>query len=153
TGHGRVPTAPHPPNAVHGPLLRWLRPSDDTSPDDRRPEAQDRARRPPTRRRSYGNTRSDAVTRPRRPPRAELRTGTSWARTVTGTARARAVEEIVTEIALRAEGLYKVFGRQPHDAVARLRAGAQRGDLDNATAAVIDASFEVRRGEIFVVMG
>ncbi|HLU63628.1 MAG TPA: glycine betaine/L-proline ABC transporter ATP-binding protein [Protaetiibacter sp.] len=59
----------------------------------------------------------------------------------------------MTEIALRAEGLYKVFGRQPHDAVARLRAGAQRGDLDNATAAVIDASFEVRRGEIFVVMG
>jgi glycine betaine/proline transport system ATP-binding protein len=59
----------------------------------------------------------------------------------------------VTEIALRAEGLYKVFGRQPQEAVARLRAGADRAELQSATAAVIDASFDVRRGEIFVVMG
>jgi glycine betaine/proline transport system ATP-binding protein len=59
----------------------------------------------------------------------------------------------VTEIALRAEGLYKVFGRQPQEAVARLRAGASRAELPSATAAVIDASFEVNRGEIFVVMG
>jgi glycine betaine/proline transport system ATP-binding protein len=59
----------------------------------------------------------------------------------------------VTEIALRAEGLYKVFGRQPQEAVARLRAGASRAELQSATAAVIDASFEVNRGEIFVVMG
>ena len=58
-----------------------------------------------------------------------------------------------TSIALRAEGLYKVFGRRPHDAVERLRAGTPRDELDGATAAVIDASFEVRRGEIFVVMG
>ncbi|MDQ2697993.1 MAG: glycine betaine/L-proline ABC transporter ATP-binding protein [Actinomycetota bacterium] len=65
----------------------------------------------------------------------------------------RRVEEIVTEIALRAEGLYKVFGRQPQEAVARLRAGADRAELQSATAAVIDASFDVRRGEIFVVMG
>ncbi|MGN6273522.1 MAG: quaternary amine ABC transporter ATP-binding protein [Protaetiibacter sp.] len=59
----------------------------------------------------------------------------------------------MTEIALRAEGLYKVFGRQPHEAVERLRAGASRDEVRPATAAVIDASFEVRRGEIFVVMG
>jgi glycine betaine/proline transport system ATP-binding protein len=59
----------------------------------------------------------------------------------------------VTEIALRAEGLYKVFGRQPQEAVERLRAGASRDEVQPATAAVIDASFEVRRGEIFVVMG
>ena len=59
----------------------------------------------------------------------------------------------MTEIALRAEGLYKVFGRQPQEAVARLRAGADRAELQSATAAVIDASFDVRRGEIFVVMG
>src|SRR5690606_27696170 len=63
------------------------------------------------------------------------------------------VEETVTEIALRAEGLYKVFGRQPQEAVERLRAGASRDEVRPATAAVIDASFEVRRGEIFVVMG
>jgi glycine betaine/proline transport system ATP-binding protein len=59
----------------------------------------------------------------------------------------------VTEIALRAEGLYKVFGRQPQEAVERLRAGASRDEVRPATAAVIDASFEVHRGEIFVVMG
>ncbi|MCS0499078.1 quaternary amine ABC transporter ATP-binding protein [Protaetiibacter mangrovi] len=59
----------------------------------------------------------------------------------------------MTDTALRADGLYKVFGRNPHDAVRRLRAGTPRDELDGATAAVIDASFEVRRGEIFVVMG
>ena len=59
-----------------------------------------------------------------------------------------------SDIALRADGLYKVFGRRPQDAVDRLRAGAGRDELDPATtAAVIDASFDVRRGEIFVVMG
>jgi len=68
-------------------------------------------------------------------------------------ARPRTVEEIVTEIALRAEGLYKVFGQQPMDAVARLREGTSRDELIGATAAVIDATFEVKRGEIFVVMG
>lgn len=56
-------------------------------------------------------------------------------------------------IALRAEGLYKVFGKNADDAVRRLRDGASRDDLGGATAAVIDASFEVKRGEIFVVMG
>jgi glycine betaine/proline transport system ATP-binding protein len=63
------------------------------------------------------------------------------------------VTENDTSIALRAEGLYKVFGRRPQDAVERLRAGTPRDELDGATAAVIDASFEVERGEIFVVMG
>ena len=61
----------------------------------------------------------------------------------------------VTEtIALQASNLYKVFGRRPQDAVGRLKAGADRGDLTAlGTAAVIDASFQVQRGEIFVVMG
>ncbi|MGV8884759.1 MAG: quaternary amine ABC transporter ATP-binding protein [Microbacteriaceae bacterium] len=57
-------------------------------------------------------------------------------------------------ISVRADHLFKVFGRRPHDAVARLREGASRSDVsDLGTAAVIDASFEVRTGEIFVVMG
>ncbi|WP_343043676.1 glycine betaine/L-proline ABC transporter ATP-binding protein [Rathayibacter agropyri] len=56
-------------------------------------------------------------------------------------------------VALEARGLFKVFGRKPDEAVRRLRAGADRAELDHATAAVIDASFSVRRGEIFVVMG
>ncbi|MGV9884877.1 quaternary amine ABC transporter ATP-binding protein [Streptomyces sp. NPDC003006] len=56
---------------------------------------------------------------------------------------------------LQAEHLYKVFGRRPADAVERLRHGADREELrsDGTTAAVIDASFEVEPGQIFVVMG
>ena len=58
------------------------------------------------------------------------------------------------DIALRADALYKVFGRRPKEAVERLRAGADRAEItDLGTAAVIDASFEVKKGEIFVVMG
>ena len=57
-------------------------------------------------------------------------------------------------IALRADGLFKVFGRHADQAVDRLRAGATRDQLGSGTtAAVIDASFEVNKGEIFVVMG
>ena len=56
---------------------------------------------------------------------------------------------------LRAEGLYKIFGRRPKEAVRRLKDGASPEDLTRlgATCAVIDATFEVRAGEIFVVMG
>ncbi|WP_246169210.1 quaternary amine ABC transporter ATP-binding protein [Actinotalea subterranea] len=56
--------------------------------------------------------------------------------------------------ALRAEGVYKVFGRRPAEAVRRLQAGQTRDEVkDHGTAAVIDASFEVADGETFVVMG
>jgi glycine betaine/proline transport system ATP-binding protein len=53
------------------------------------------------------------------------------------------------------EHLFKVFGRRPDEAVERLREGADRAELraDGTTAAVIDASFRVEAGEIFVVMG
>ena len=56
---------------------------------------------------------------------------------------------------LEAEHLYKVFGRRTDEAVERLTAGADREELraDGTTAAVIDASFTVEPGEIFVVMG
>ncbi|MEW2523992.1 glycine betaine/L-proline ABC transporter ATP-binding protein [Streptomyces sp. NPDC047071] len=56
---------------------------------------------------------------------------------------------------LQAEHLYKVFGRRPDDAVTRLRAGADREELraEGTTAAVVDASFTVEPGQIFVVMG
>ncbi|WP_367132088.1 MULTISPECIES: quaternary amine ABC transporter ATP-binding protein [Streptomyces] len=56
---------------------------------------------------------------------------------------------------LQAEHLYKVFGRRPEAAVKRLESGADRDELraDGTTAAVIDASFEVEAGQIFVVMG
>ncbi|GAB2450617.1 glycine betaine/L-proline ABC transporter ATP-binding protein [Nocardioides hungaricus] len=57
--------------------------------------------------------------------------------------------------AIEARETYKVFGKRPEKGVARLRAGATREELrkDGLTAAVINASFEVREGEIFVVMG
>jgi glycine betaine/proline transport system ATP-binding protein len=57
-------------------------------------------------------------------------------------------------IAVKADKLYKVFGRRAKDAVPRLEAGSSRQDVSSlGTAAVIDASFEVKKGEIFVVMG
>ncbi|MBB4685492.1 quaternary amine ABC transporter ATP-binding protein [Amycolatopsis jiangsuensis] len=47
-----------------------------------------------------------------------------------------------------------MFGRRPTEAVRRLENGTDRADLDpGVTAAVIDASFTVEPGEIFVVMG
>ncbi|NYF15454.1 glycine betaine/proline transport system ATP-binding protein [Microbacterium sp. AK009] len=56
--------------------------------------------------------------------------------------------------AIEARGLFKVFGRHPRSAVERLRAGAHRDEVaDSGTAAVIDASFSVNPGEIFVIMG
>ena len=57
--------------------------------------------------------------------------------------------------AVRADNLYKVFGKQSRSAVERLSDGSHRDtitDLD-VTAAVIDVSFEVEPGETFVVMG
>ncbi len=60
----------------------------------------------------------------------------------------------MTETALEARHLFKVFGRNPNQAVRRLKAGETRSEvLDAGTAAVIDASFTVDRGEIFVIMG
>jgi len=56
---------------------------------------------------------------------------------------------------IEANGVYKIFGRKPERAIERVRSGATREDLreDGLTAAVIDASFDVSEGEIFVVMG
>ncbi|MFJ2559889.1 MULTISPECIES: glycine betaine/L-proline ABC transporter ATP-binding protein [unclassified Streptomyces] len=56
---------------------------------------------------------------------------------------------------LQADHLYKVFGRRPDEAVTKLKNGTDRDELraDGTTAAVIDASFSVEPGQIFVVMG
>ena len=60
----------------------------------------------------------------------------------------------ITETAIKAENVYKVFGKKPREVIKHLEAGADRDRLaDLGMAAVIDASFEVKRGEIFVVMG
>ena len=56
--------------------------------------------------------------------------------------------------AVRVQNVYKAFGKRPHAIVKKLKQGAARDELKSqGTAAVIDASFEVPRGEIFVVMG
>ncbi|WP_142161478.1 glycine betaine/L-proline ABC transporter ATP-binding protein [Cellulomonas sp. SLBN-39] len=68
--------------------------------------------------------------------------------------RARGDTEVDVTALLRAEGVSKVFGRRPGEAVRRLRQGATRDEVRTwGTAAVIDASFEVAAGETFVVMG
>ncbi|MDN5762391.1 MAG: glycine betaine/L-proline ABC transporter ATP-binding protein [Microlunatus sp.] len=56
---------------------------------------------------------------------------------------------------IRSEQTFKVFGRGAEDAVDKLRAGASVEELREVgiTAAVIDATFDVSPGEIFVVMG
>jgi glycine betaine/proline transport system ATP-binding protein len=59
-----------------------------------------------------------------------------------------------TPNALEVRGLTRFFGRKPAEALERLSAGATREDLATlGTAAVIDVDFDVRQGEIFVVMG
>lgn len=54
------------------------------------------------------------------------------------------------------KNVYKVFGGKADEAVKMLEAGESREEVAEATntvPAVIDASFEIERGEIFVVMG
>ncbi|MCT2086344.1 glycine betaine/L-proline ABC transporter ATP-binding protein [Microbacterium enclense] len=64
------------------------------------------------------------------------------------------VHTVTPPHAIAAKNLFKVFGRSPQSAVEKLRAGARRDELGDAgTAAVIDASFDVEPGEIFVIMG
>lgn len=58
------------------------------------------------------------------------------------------------DTAVAVDHVYKVFGRRPKEAVKRLKSGATRDEVKPlGTAAVIDASFDVKQGEIFVVMG
>jgi glycine betaine/proline transport system ATP-binding protein len=57
-------------------------------------------------------------------------------------------------VALDVKNVYKIFGKKQREVLKRLHAGASRDELTAlGTAAVIDASFEVKKGEIFVVMG
>ena len=63
-------------------------------------------------------------------------------------------EQPLSDTALSVSHVFKVFGRRGKEAVKRLESGATRQDVAPlGTAGVIDASFDVRRGEIFVVMG
>lgn len=62
--------------------------------------------------------------------------------------------KVSDSIAVSAKHVYKVFGKKSTEAVRRLKSGQTRDDVAAlGTAAVVDASFEVKTGEIFVVMG
>lgn len=68
----------------------------------------------------------------------------------------RELAHITSGKTLRAEKLYKVFGRRSDEAVRRLEAGEDQATVCEelkVTPAVTDVSFEVNAGEIFVVMG
>lgn len=58
------------------------------------------------------------------------------------------------EPAVSVRNVYKAFGKRPQEIVRRVKEGADRSDLTHlGTAAVIDASFDILPGEIYVVMG
>ncbi|WP_247872587.1 glycine betaine/L-proline ABC transporter ATP-binding protein ProV [Azospirillum sp. TSO35-2] len=60
------------------------------------------------------------------------------------------------EVRLQVRDLYKIFAADPKPALAMLKAGATKGEvLDrlHVNVGVMGASFEVRAGEIFVIMG
>ncbi|WP_282858758.1 quaternary amine ABC transporter ATP-binding protein [Pseudoclavibacter helvolus] len=60
----------------------------------------------------------------------------------------------MNDTAVSVKGLTKVFGRKPKEAAKRLSSGTPRSELGaGVTAAVVDATFDVKQGEIFVVMG
>jgi glycine betaine/proline transport system ATP-binding protein len=57
---------------------------------------------------------------------------------------------------VRVRGLSKAFGRHPRQAVDLRRSGVSKADVERstgATVAVLDVTFDVRRGETFVVIG
>ncbi|MBE1532041.1 quaternary amine ABC transporter ATP-binding protein [Actinomadura algeriensis] len=56
---------------------------------------------------------------------------------------------------LRAEGVTKLFGRKTTEALRRIKNGADLEEVRKigVTPAVVDATFDVKQGEIFVVMG
>ena len=79
-----------------------------------------------------------------------------WGARIGDQVRPRLPDGLEIVSALVVKSLYKVFGSDADKAVKRLKDGADRNEAVaglRATAAVIDASFEVKRGEIFVVMG
>ncbi len=57
---------------------------------------------------------------------------------------------------IRAEGITKIFGDAPERALALLQAGKSKDEIQQETGHIVgvsQASFEIRAGEIFVIMG
>ncbi len=61
-----------------------------------------------------------------------------------------------TEPIIRVDGVSKIFGRRVDQALASRQSGKNKDEIERATGAtigVLDASFQVQRGEIFVIIG
>lgn len=57
---------------------------------------------------------------------------------------------------IEVNNLYKIFGNKPQKALQKLKAGSTKQEVldeNNCTVGVNNASFEVKEGEIFVIMG
>jgi glycine betaine/proline transport system ATP-binding protein len=57
---------------------------------------------------------------------------------------------------IEVNNLYKIFGNKPKKALEMLKSGSTKQEVlekNNSTVGVNDASFEVKEGEIFVIMG
>ncbi|MCA0342580.1 MAG: ATP-binding cassette domain-containing protein, partial [Proteobacteria bacterium] len=60
------------------------------------------------------------------------------------------------EIKISIKNVFKVFGERPDKALALLKAGKTKADIHAVTGCTIgvnNASFDIRTGEIFVIMG
>jgi glycine betaine/proline transport system ATP-binding protein len=69
-----------------------------------------------------------------------------------------AESEAVTasDVKIQVDKVYKIFGDRPDDAIAELRAGAQKTEVLQKTGCVVglkDIDFSIRTGETFVIMG
>ncbi|MFA7463099.1 MAG: hypothetical protein WCY59_08165, partial [Anaerovoracaceae bacterium] len=65
-------------------------------------------------------------------------------------------DEEGNEIMIRVRNLSKVFGRRPEEALTLLEDGRTKEEVQNMTSnnvGLYDVSFDVRKGEIFVLMG
>ena len=57
---------------------------------------------------------------------------------------------------IRAEGVYKVFGESPQEALRLLQEGSNKDDIQQETGNIVgvaDANFRLAPGEVFVIMG
>jgi glycine betaine/proline transport system ATP-binding protein len=76
-----------------------------------------------------------------------------WARVSAGIFKQR---KAMGHHKVEVKNLFKVFGNQPEKAMSMVRSGTTKDELFQRTGMVLgvkDASFEVRQGEIFVLMG
>lgn len=65
-------------------------------------------------------------------------------------------DEEGNEIIIQVRNLSKIFGRHPEEALALLEEGKSKGEVQSMTSnsvGLYDVSFDVRKGEIFVLMG